>query len=519
MSLNSILSGAKKVALGALVAGAMSLGYSSPTTAGINAVNRGGPAYPEVVKGYTQFEAIPITGDMTPNYPDLDFKVSVCDEDGNEKILYVTEEGDRTNLRLLRRVERKLENAFQNQDVVRIGGYYSETVFPPGHYSSNDIHGEMALDYIGFFNPTTGQEEIFFTDPPNDEFYNDAEDFILFKLYSPGHSIRHIYYPTAIIGNPFHPSWDIDGDGIPNFYDPNPRIPNWTSWDDWNFNGIPDWYDPFYMGNYNYWHHWDWGGHVNIWADWYDVNHFHHHRDHHNYYNMIEHGRDAIGRDDPRWNLQHSERDQRRHTIDRNLKDSDQRVRTREDARDNIRRDVIRDQRNIRPETLDDRVRHYDTSPRGSQRQGGLGEQREYVPPQRQGADKPGVSREERKYNNNENPYRNPSRDTYRAPEVRRNEPAPRRDDSRQQEERQRQENQRQEIQRKENEGRPQEQYTPRYQPRESPREQQRQEIKPSPQREAPAQRQAPERKKSDDSKKKESPKPSQNNKQTPRKR
>jgi hypothetical protein len=206
-----------------------------------------------------EFVGTPIMGDYDNN-DDLDFVLGVHDGDRVFKI-NVHEDAGVGNKEILDRIRKRI-NEMEDRNTLRVIGYYS-----PEYKGTGKEYGYLELKCIVFFDDETGYEEAYFTDPKGSRFYDEGDVTV---IYAPGHHLNRIYYPRFCT-----PWWDIDGDGIPNRYDPWPYT--YDTWYDYNLNGFPDWYDPYYCDYYPYWNNWDLGFWVGY--GWYSPSYFH------NYYN------------------------------------------------------------------------------------------------------------------------------------------------------------------------------------------------------------------------------------------
>ncbi|MBW7998433.1 MAG: hypothetical protein FVQ81_18040, partial [Candidatus Glassbacteria bacterium] len=196
-----------------------------------------------------EFIGTPIMGDYD-NDEDLDFVLEVNDGEKVFKI-EVHESAGGGNRELLENVRQRV-NALEDNGSIRVVGYYSSE-----YRGREKEYGFLDLKMIAFFDPESGQEEAYFTDPQDSRFYTESDVTVIF---APGHHYRTVHYPHYV-----SPWWDSDGDGIPNRYDPWPY--SYDIWYDYNLNYIPDWYDPYYVGYYPYWDHW----HMDFWVGyrWY----------------------------------------------------------------------------------------------------------------------------------------------------------------------------------------------------------------------------------------------------------
>jgi len=203
-----------------------------------------------------EFIGTPIIGDYDDD-PDLDFVLEVREGDRVFKI-NIHEDVNESNREVIDRIRRRI-NEMEDTGSLRVIGYYNSE-----YRGREKEYGSLDLKCIVFFEDEHGYEEAFFTDAKDSRFYESGDVTI---IYAPGHHYRYIYYPRWT-----SPWWDIDGDGIPNRYDPWPFT--YDLWYDYNLNFIPDWYDPYYCGYYPYWDYWS----VGFWIDygWYSPVYYRH---------------------------------------------------------------------------------------------------------------------------------------------------------------------------------------------------------------------------------------------------
>lgn len=189
---------------------------------------------------------------------DLRFVMKGYDEESGKLFkLTVHEEADNSNVKNIEMVEQWVREAADNPSLeIKVQGEYTPK-YSIADYEEGIIDPYIVIkmsqnDSLGTF------EEAAWTDSKKSDIYTEKHaHIILTRVYAPGIHFRIMYYPFFDIC----PYWDIDCDGIPNTWDPWPTISG--SWPDRNFNGIPDWYDPFLRGPY--------------WNDWH--HHYKHHRD------------------------------------------------------------------------------------------------------------------------------------------------------------------------------------------------------------------------------------------------
>jgi hypothetical protein len=193
----------------------------------------------------------------------LDFVLedySLADKNNNPFKLWVHEDFDWTNKKVLDEVIKRINNPDKYPLIEAYGTYHPVT-------SQGGFDGRLNLESI-ITTDLEGNSETFFTDPANSNFYQIESDDFLDWAFLPGRNIMGVYYPYFGVG----PAWDIDGDGIPNRFDPSPFY--WDPWDPFIFNplfALDRWHNQGWFG-WNYWNYWGGPGlYIDI-----DIFHDHH---------------------------------------------------------------------------------------------------------------------------------------------------------------------------------------------------------------------------------------------------
>lgn len=177
----------------------------------------------------------------------LDFVLedySLADKNNNPFKLWVHEDFDLTNKKVLDEVIKRINNPDKYPLIEVYGTYHPVT-------SQGGFDGRLNLESI-IATDLQGNAETFYTDPSNSNFYQMESDDFLDWAFFPGRNIIGVYYPYFAEG----PIWDIDGDGIPNRFDPSPFYPD--LWDPFIFNplfALDRWHNQGWFG-WNYWNYW-----------------------------------------------------------------------------------------------------------------------------------------------------------------------------------------------------------------------------------------------------------------------
>jgi hypothetical protein len=193
----------------------------------------------------------------------LDFVLedySLADKNNNPFKLWVHEDFDLSNKKVLDEVIKRINNPDKYPLIEAYGTYHPVT-------SQGGFDGRLNLESI-IATDLQGNSETFYTDPANSNFYKIESDDFLDWAFFPGRNIIGVYYPFFAEG----PFWDIDGDGIPNRFDPFPF--SWNPWDSSIFDigyGFNHWQNHNWFG-WNYWNYW---GGPGIYID-IDIFHDHH---------------------------------------------------------------------------------------------------------------------------------------------------------------------------------------------------------------------------------------------------
>jgi hypothetical protein len=214
---------------------------------------------------------------------DLEFELESYDEfeQKNYKI-NIYEDADKSNIENLNLIRSWIKESLKDTNAeFRVEGFYDKKR-EKLRYEEGNMNPFAVIRLEKVFDDSTWKnfEEVAWTDGKDSKMYNDKDEntIIIFnQVYTPGHSIWHVHYPIG-----FYPRWDVDGDGIPNRFDPWPTTPG--PWFNENHNHMWDWYDPYYPGVYwNYWGNF-WGyttfDFIIPWRNHYDN---HHHHDGHKY--------------------------------------------------------------------------------------------------------------------------------------------------------------------------------------------------------------------------------------------
>lgn len=250
----------------------------------------------ELTKGIESYIGVPVEGDYDKN-PDLDFRMQFLD-DGVLYDVYVHENADGSNIKNLNKVRELVEEAKANNSFIYVRGKLREKgkEFVDEETGQKVQRAKINPFYVGAIDMETGETKPVFTEGTGSPLYT-ADDYIIdYVLWEPG-PVRIVWgsgwphYPQG-----FFPSWDYDGDGIPNWRDPVPHI--FGPYTDLNHNGVIDAWDISATGNWGwygyYWYnyhpssHW-WFAHDHWychggWYNWHHGNHHwhHNHDDDHN---------------------------------------------------------------------------------------------------------------------------------------------------------------------------------------------------------------------------------------------
>ena len=211
-----------------------------------------------------EFIGVPIVGDYDEDL-DLDFILEVRDGEQTFKI-EVHEDVNDSNREVIDRIRSRI-NELEDLQQLRVIGYYNSE-----YRGKSKEYGFMDLKCVVFFDEESGYEEAYFTDAKESRYYDNGNVTV---VYAPGHHYSSVYYPRYTT-----PWWDTDGDGIPNRYDLWPLT--YDVWYDYNLNGFPDWYDPYYCDYYPYWGYWNSGFWLSY--NWYSPGYFRHGYMTHAYY-------------------------------------------------------------------------------------------------------------------------------------------------------------------------------------------------------------------------------------------
>ena len=166
--------------------------------------------------------------------------------------LWVHENYDWTNKDVLSEVKNRINNPDQYPWIEAVGKYWPMN--PNGRFD-----GRLDLEAI-ITRDLEGNEEIFYTDPADSNMYYLDDNYFTDWAFFPGRHLTGFHYPNF---RGYGPSWDWDGDGIPNRFDMFPF--SWDPWDPWMCDpwyGSLDW---FGFG----WSPWGWNNHFgNNWMYW-----------------------------------------------------------------------------------------------------------------------------------------------------------------------------------------------------------------------------------------------------------
>ncbi len=241
----------------------------------------------ELTKNIESYIGVPVEGDYDKD-PDLDFRMQFLDGDITYDV-YVHEEADGSNIENLNHVRELVEDAMIDNGFIYVRGKLKEK----GRKKFDDRTGQWVqrakIDpfYVGSVDMETGETKPIFTEGTGSPLYTADDYEVEYMLWEPG-PIRIVWssswhhYPYR-----FTPSWDWDGDGIPNWRDPAPTI--FGPHTDLNHNGVIDAWDitaPGYWGWYgHYWHYYYPHSH---W--WHIHDHWHTHNGWHNWHNDEDRG-------------------------------------------------------------------------------------------------------------------------------------------------------------------------------------------------------------------------------------
>jgi len=178
--------------------------------------------------------------------------------------LWVHENYDWTNKDVLSEVKNRINNPEQYPWIEAVGKYWPMN--PNGRFD-----GRLDLEAI-ITRDLEGNEEIFYTDPADSNMYYLNDNYFSDWAFFPGRHLTGFHYPYF---GGYGPSWDWDGDGIPNRFDMFPF--SWDHWDPWMCDpwyGAWDWFgfgwspwgwnwgwDNHFGHNWMYWGYWGGPGH------------------------------------------------------------------------------------------------------------------------------------------------------------------------------------------------------------------------------------------------------------------
>ncbi len=247
---------------GVILASALSMGAQAQTTQTQDLVSK-----PVVQFDYNQIQEnarfVGVTAGDLDYSRNLDFVLedySLADKNNNPFKLWVHEDFDLSNKKVLDEVIKRINNP-EKYPLIEVYGTYHPVTSQGGFDGRLNLESLIATDL-------QGNSETFYTDPSNSNFYKIESDDFLDWAFFPGRNIIGVYYPFFAEG----PIWDIDGDGIPNRFDPFPF--SWDPWDSSIFDigyGFNHWMNHGWFG-WNYWNYWGGPGlYIDI-----DIFHDHH---------------------------------------------------------------------------------------------------------------------------------------------------------------------------------------------------------------------------------------------------